>query len=71
MKRFLCIALVVGLAAACGPKCLRGHDEMVHVPEWIGTDFIHVGDIMVPVATYHPAYDEPRFVCDVYQERQR
>jgi hypothetical protein len=70
MRRLAC-ALLLGLAVACEPKCLKGHVEARLVAGHFEDDGFDmpVGDISIHIANevWVPAHYVDVFVCDQYQ----
>lgn len=63
----LTIVLLSLLITACGPKCLRGHNEVRHYPASSHIEVMIIGDMYIPYSVYDPPYNAIVFVCDQYE----
>jgi len=68
------VALILLIAAGCGPKCTNGHDEMVTIPGHTYTTYTYIRirnhSISIPHQNWVPEHQENRFVCDQYEARR-
>jgi len=74
-KLLLALCFLSSACAGACPKCLRGHDTIVHHEGYwyTDTDYVKIGDVTVPIShrEWRPAWDETRFVCDQYEVEER
>lgn len=61
------ILLVCLVGWGCGPTCIKGHYETVHVPTRVVTTVIPAGKVMIPTTRVILAHDEQRWICDQYR----
>lgn len=63
----LVLASAMLALSACGPTCLKSHDEPYTIPAHYETYYIHVDNMQIPVIQYIPDYHTYRRVCDQYE----
>jgi len=70
--RVAALFALVASTAACQPPCLRGHDEIRHVPEHCYMDKImEIGDVPIWGTVCDLPHDITVFICDQYEAEKR
>ena len=72
--KLITLLLIVVSISACGPKCIKGHDEVYTIPahEEEYTYYLHIGDMTIPQqkVRHVPEHKATKFVCDQYEAQK-